>query len=58
MANPNFIIKFTNVLGDFVQFRESLIVFGLERFGLERGNCINVVVDSKGASRNYVIFCY
>ena len=40
MAYPNFIIKFTNVLGDFVQFRESLIVFGLERFGLKRGDCI------------------
>ena len=38
MAYLNFIIKFTNVLGDFVQFRE--IVFGLEKFGLERSDCI------------------
>ena len=44
MAYLNFIIKFTNVLEDFVWFRESLIGFGLERFGLERGNCTSLMI--------------
>ena len=45
IAYLNFIIKFTNVLGNFVQFKESLIVFGLERFRLERGDCISKKKD-------------